>query len=80
MAQAPSTPDSTTRRTVWGLARDACLSADTIRRARSDGYGVYDATEGGLGGADPSAVFDCTVYSYGLAAEGGDGGLSVWDR
>jgi hypothetical protein len=80
MAQAPSTPDSTTRRTVLGLARDTCLSAETIARARRSGYGVYDATGGGLGGADPSAVFDCTVYTYGLAANGGDGGLSVWDR
>jgi hypothetical protein len=77
MAQAPSTPDSTTRRTVLGLARDACLSGDTIRRARSDGYGVYDATENGI---RDGAVYDCTVYSYGLAVNGGDGGLSVWDR
>jgi hypothetical protein len=71
MAKAPSTPDSTTRRGIFGLARDAYLSAETVRRARADGYGVYDATESGLDGAGESDVFDCTIYSYGLAPGGG---------
>ena len=76
MAQAPSTPDSTTRRTVMGNARDARLSGETIARARSDGYGVYDATGGGI---EPGAVYDCTVYTYG-AVNGGNGAVSVWGR
>ena len=73
MQSAPSPSSSTTRRTVLGLARDAVLSEETIRRARRDGWAVYRAAEG-------DGPHDCTVYSYGFASDGARGLISVWDR
>jgi len=74
MQRAPSSPSSTTRRTVLGLARDAVLSAETIRRAERNGWAVYRAAD------TDSGPFDCTVYSYGFASDGARGLISVWDR
>lgn len=70
MSTAPSSQSSTSRRSIFGLSRDTCLSADTIRRAERQGYDVYWAAD------SESGAFDCTVATYGYD---GSGLISVWD-
>jgi len=50
------------------------LSAETINRARRDGWAIYHPAD------SESSVFDCTVYTYGFASDGAPGLISVWDN